>query len=93
MWGAAVPVVRVQASPEAEAFYCDCLGFEVQSSYRPGEECDPAYLVLTQGESIVHLSSFSGDGEPGASVINLYVRNVDVLYENLKASGVEVGSA
>lgn len=89
---ATVPVLRVRASPEAEAFYRDRLGFEVRSAYRPGDGADPAYLVMAHGDGRLHLSSFPGDGEPGASVVNVYVADLDRLYAGLQASGVEVSA-
>ena len=85
----AVPLLHVSNSVAAETFYCQVLGFSKESVQRPSQgQDDPCYMALRRDGVWLHLSSFSGDGVSG-SVVNFYVDDVDVLYEELVGKGAK----
>jgi len=87
---AAIPVLHVSASKEAEEFYCQRLGFTKQWDYRPAAPApDPAYLGLQRDGVRLHLSSFSGDGVRGG-VAAFYVQDVDALFAEFAARGAAI---
>lgn len=86
---AAIPVLHVADSQAAEAFYCQGLGFCVESAWRPTSAADPAYLVIVRGAARLHLSSFPDDGVPGALVM-IPVADVDALHAEFRARGVPI---
>ena len=92
MFVAAIPLLRASSSREALVFYRDRLGFSLRSTYCPVADAeDPAYHVLTRDGAVIHVSSFPGDGTPGATVVTIVVANIAALYAELVRSGVDVG--
>ncbi len=92
MFKSAVPVLHVSGSAAAERFYCERLGFRRVFAYRAHErEPDPCYLGITRDSVLLHLSSFPGDGVPGA-VVCLLVEDVDALHAELVAKAVVIDS-
>ena len=85
----AIPVLHVSDSEAAEEYYSGSLGFERRSCYRPHEDrLDPCYLTMYRDGAWLHLSSFRDDSVVGAAVY-LLVEDVDRIYEELKAKGVD----
>jgi hypothetical protein len=61
MFGAATPLPRVKSVSGIEDFYCDGLGFSIQSRYRSHpERVDPAYLVLRRDGAVLQPVFVSG---------------------------------
>jgi uncharacterized glyoxalase superfamily protein PhnB len=86
----AIPFLHVSSSLAAEEFYCYALGFTRQYAHRiNAANPDPCYLGLTRDDVWLHVSSFPGDGVSGG-IANVFVDDVDVLYEELIARGVQV---
>ena len=85
-----VPLFRVSDMETALAFYCEKLGFQKRSEYRPHEGPEPAYVVIQRGETGLHLSSFSGDGQTGGRAV-VYCDDVDAMHRELGERGVKVG--
>jgi catechol 2,3-dioxygenase-like lactoylglutathione lyase family enzyme len=85
----AIPVLHVADSQAAEAFYCQGLGFHVESAWRPTSAADPAYLVIQRDDARLHLSSFPDDGIPG-SLIMIPVTDVDTLHAEFRTRGVPI---
>jgi catechol 2,3-dioxygenase-like lactoylglutathione lyase family enzyme len=84
----ATPLVHVNSSEAAEAFYGTQLGFTLAWQYRPqAPAADPGYLGFERDGVELHVSSFSGDGVVGG-VTSFEVRDVDALYEEFKIKGV-----
>ena len=84
------PVLGVSDSKEAEEFYCDKLGFELQFAYRPfRDHDDPCHMGIKRDDAVMRVSSFSGDGVPGTGVI-IWTDNVDSLHEEFVSKGVEI---
>src|SRR5512133_3526907 len=76
----AIPLLHVSNAAEAVKFYGHGLGFQLAFEHRPeGVTADPCYMGVTRDGVWIHLSSFSGDGVPGA-VANFIVNDVDELY-------------
>ncbi|MBC7921464.1 MAG: VOC family protein [Ferruginibacter sp.] len=86
----AVPLVRVSSSISAEDFYCHQLGFTKVFANRPdASKADPCYFGVSRDGTLIHLSSFSGDGIAG-HVINLFVNDVDALRNEFVSKGVKI---
>ncbi len=86
-----VPLLRVSKMKTALDFYCDKLGYEKRSEYRPHPDSDdPAYVVIQREETGLHLSSFSGDGQTGGRAV-VFCHDVDALHREFGARGVDVG--
>lgn len=91
MLTAAIPLLHVESSLKALAFYRDALGFAVQSIYRPeAGRADPAYLVMKRDGAILHVSSFPGDGAAGG-VVTIAVTDIGQVHEDLVRRGVDAG--
>jgi hypothetical protein len=86
---AAIPVLHVSGSVEAERFYCSLLGFRQEFAYRPFGGSDPCYMGLSRDGVLLHASSFSGDGVSGG-VVFVEVEGVDSLHAELVAKGVDI---
>ena len=89
MFRIALPILGVTSSATAEQFYCGQLGFRRKYAYRPDPaQLDPCWLgVIRDGAHIV-LSSFEGDGPPGARGIQIYVDDAAALRREFEAAGV-----
>ena len=86
-----VPLLRVSKMKAALDFYCEKLGYEKRSEYRPHPDSeDPAYVVIQREETGLHLSSFSGDGQTGGRAV-VFCQDVDALHREFGARGVDVG--
>src|SRR4051812_28829499 len=88
---AAVPLLRVSFSSQAQDFYCTKLGFVCEWEHRPSvpPAPDPGYVGLRRDDVALHLSSFTGDGVAGG-VASFYVRDVDALFAEFSAQGVTI---
>ncbi len=84
-------LLRVSKMKTALTYYCDKLGYEKLSEYRPHPNAeDPAYVVIKRDETGLHLSSFSGDGQTGGRAV-VFCHDVDALHREFGARGVDVG--
>ena len=83
----AIPVLHVSDTHSAEEFYCDKLGFKLESVYRTGDG-EPGYMWVSRDSVHIHLSSFSGDAVAGG-VVMVLVEDVDSLFAELSAKGVK----
>lgn len=84
---ASLPLLHVSDMTAALEFYRDRLGFSVTSEYRTHQYDPDAYVALQRDDAKLHLSSFSGDGKPGAVAVIL-VQDVDALFEEFRQRGV-----
>ena len=62
-----IPVLRIFDENSARAFYLEYLGFALHWEHRfePGM---PAYMQVSRGACLLHLSGHHGDGSPGAKL-------------------------
>jgi len=82
-----IPILKVSDIRASEAFYCSVLGFQKRGEYLATPD-GPAYMTLSRGGAILHLSSFPGDSSYGSAVY-FDVDDVDSLYETFKESGLK----
>ncbi|HMN36706.1 MAG TPA: glyoxalase superfamily protein [Hyphomicrobium sp.] len=66
-FGFPIPVLRIFDENAARAFYLDCLGFVLHWEHRfePGM---PAYMQISRGNCLLHLSGQHADASPGAKL-------------------------
>lgn len=60
------PILRIFDYAKAHEFYVVWLGFRIDWEHRPA--ASPAYLQVSRGEVMLHLSEHHGDCSPGARV-------------------------
>ena len=60
------PILRIFDYDKALEFYIDWLGFRIDWEHRPAGS--PAYLQVSLGDVVLHLSEHHGDSSPGARV-------------------------
>jgi catechol 2,3-dioxygenase-like lactoylglutathione lyase family enzyme len=58
------PIFRIFDYDKAVEFYLAWLGFRIDWEHRP--EASPAYLQVSRGDIMLHLSEHHGDSCPGA---------------------------
>jgi uncharacterized glyoxalase superfamily protein PhnB len=86
----AVPLLHVSNAEIAEDFYCRRLGFRRRFSYRVDESrADPCFMGVERDGVMLHVSSFPGDGVPGAAT-GLIVDEVDSLHAEFVGRGVAI---
>jgi len=83
----AIPELHVSNSLRAKEFYSTRLGFDCVSSW--GQD-DPSFMVFVREGARLHVTSFR-DGAIGATVY-VYVDDVDALYAEFTAKGIEMPS-
>ena len=82
------PIMRCTDITEAEAFYCDQLGFRVDWQWRHNPaNANPGYTSVSRDGITLHLSSFGGDGVFGSAVY-IFVDDVDALYADFRSRGL-----
>ena len=92
MFKEAVPILGVSSSKAAEEFYCGKLGFRRVYAWRPHpEKLDPCYMGVVRDAAHIVVSSFSGDGPPGARTVQIYVEDAATVYDEYKKAGISVG--
>jgi uncharacterized glyoxalase superfamily protein PhnB len=64
---ATIPILRIFDVPKALEFYRDYLGFTVDWEHRFDSE-SPAYMQVSRGGLVLHLSEHYGDATPGSTV-------------------------
>lgn len=90
MFRTAIPVIKVNGSVAALAFYGTSLGLTLVSSWRPDEtRTDPCYMTLARDGARLHVHSFQG-GVSGSTSVYVLVDDVDALHAELMSKGVLV---
>ncbi len=78
-----IPVLRIFDENSARAFYLDYLGFALHWEHR-FEPDMPAYMQVSRGACLLHLSGHHGDGSPGAK-LRIPCEDVHGLLAELRA--------
>ncbi len=92
MFKEAVPILGVSSSEAAEEFYCRKLGFRRVYAWRPDPtKLDPCYMGVVRDSAHVVISSFPGDGPPGARTVQIYVEDAAAVYAEYGQAGIAVG--
>ena len=87
-----MPILPVENSERAEAFYSEKLGFKRVYAYRPDpESSDPGWLGMVRDGAHVVLSSFHPDGPPGSASLQFYVEDIAGLRRELASAGIHLG--
>ncbi|MGH7199735.1 MAG: glyoxalase superfamily protein [Planctomycetaceae bacterium] len=63
----AVPILRIFDLEKAREFYVGFLGFQVDWDHRFADDA-PAYVAVSRGGMVLHLSEHHGDCCPGSTV-------------------------
>ncbi|WP_123408371.1 glyoxalase superfamily protein [Pseudomonas frederiksbergensis] len=78
----AIPIFKISSEKLAREYYVDCLGFSIDWQHRQNNY--PAYLQVSRGSLVLHLTEHEGDAEPGATIL-IPVNGLDALYGELKS--------
>lgn len=78
-----VPLFRCSNMKEAISFYTQILDFEL---FEPGASANDVVVLLKNGDAELMLSAI--DGTPGVAT-NIWVENVDGLFEKYTARGLD----
>jgi catechol 2,3-dioxygenase-like lactoylglutathione lyase family enzyme len=82
----AFPIIYVDDVPAARAFY-EALGFS--QTYRFPAEGEPGYVTMSRAGSSTGIGAVGGAGEDRFGFW-VYVDDVDIVFERLRASGALV---
>ena len=86
----AAPVFVVQDVMRSVEHYREVLGFRIEFLY--GEPT--FYAVVERGNVLIHLQAArESRKQPGQAAMNVFVSDVDALYEELKARGARLMNA
>ena len=78
-----IPVLRILDENAARAFYLDYMGFKLHWEHR-FEPDMPAYMQVSRGECLLHLSGHQGDAVTGAK-LRIACGDVRALLAELRA--------
>ena len=81
------PVFVVRDVPKSVAYYRDALGFDIEFLY--GEPT--FYAGVERDNVLIHLqAAHEARRQPGQAAMNVFVSDVDALYQELKERGAKV---
>jgi catechol 2,3-dioxygenase-like lactoylglutathione lyase family enzyme len=80
-----IPILRVFDVEKAKEFYVGFLGFRVDWEHR-SEADAPAYLQVSAGGCVLHLTEHHGDCCPGATVF-VRMTNLERYHQEITAKG------
>lgn len=78
-----IPIIRIFDLARALHFYCDFLGCRLDWQNQP-DPAGPAYVQVSRGNLVLHLSEHHGDGCPGATLV-VITRGLDSLHADVAA--------
>ena len=81
-----IPNVRCRRMKEAVAFYTRVLDFELEDG--GGDDGDPSFSALVREGDSLFLTSHSGDGTFGQTLV-IMVDDVDAVFRKLRARGLK----
>lgn len=80
-----IPILRIFDVPKAKEFYVDFLGFAVDWEHH-FEEGMPAYIQVSRGGFVLHLSEHHGDACPGSSIF-VWMTGVEEFHREVTGKG------
>ena len=80
-----IPILRIFDVPKAKAFYVDFLGFAVDWEHHFDDD-SPAYMQLSRGGLLLHLSEHHGDCCPGSTVF-VWMTGVEEFHREITGKG------
>ena len=78
-----IPILRIFDLAKAKEFYVDFLGFAVDWEHR-FENTTPAYLQVSRGGLLLHLSEHHGDCCPGSTVF-VWMKGIEAFHREITA--------
>jgi uncharacterized glyoxalase superfamily protein PhnB len=82
-----VPILRIFDVAKAKEFYSGFLGFAVDWEHR-FEEGSPAYMQVSRGNLVLHLSEHHGDCCPGSTVF-VWMTGVEEFHREITTRGYQ----
>jgi catechol 2,3-dioxygenase-like lactoylglutathione lyase family enzyme len=87
-----IPILRIFDVPKAKAFYVDFLGFAVDWEHHFDDD-SPAYMPLSRGRFLLHLSEPHGDACPGSTVF-VWMTGIEEFHREITGrSGSDIRTA
>ena len=87
----AVSMLHVDDMVAALGFYRDQLGFEEIFRFQPvADSPNPSYVGIRRDAAVLHISSFSGDGQSGGVAV-VFMHDVRAFCDGIQARGVDIG--
>ena len=80
-----IPLLRIFDVAKARAFYGDFFGFSVDWEHR-FDEGSPAYIQVSRGDLLLHLTEHHGDCCPGSTVF-VWMTGIDEFHREISSKG------
>ena len=80
-----VPIFRIFDVAKAKEFYVGFLGFAVDWEHR-FDEGSPAYMQVSRGDLLLHLSEHHGDCCPGSTVF-VWMTGIEEFHREITSKG------
>jgi catechol 2,3-dioxygenase-like lactoylglutathione lyase family enzyme len=80
-----IPILRIFDLTKAREFYVGFLGFQIDWEHRFDPDA-PAYLQVSRGNCVLHLSEHHGDCCPGSTVF-VRVTGLEQLHHEVTSKG------
>lgn len=82
---ATIPLMRIFDVVKARDFYVGFLGFSVDWQHQPDER-SPAYLQISKGHLVLHLTEHHGDCCPGSTVF-VWMSGIEEFHATITSRG------
>jgi uncharacterized glyoxalase superfamily protein PhnB len=80
-----IPLLRIFDVPKAKEFYVDFLGFAVDWEHH-FDDASPAYMQLSRGDLLLHLTEHHGDCCPGSTVF-VWMTGIEEFHREITGKG------
>ncbi len=80
-----IPILRIFDVPKTKEFYVDFLGFTFDWEHH-FDERSPAYIQVSRGDLVLHLSEHHGDCCPGSTVF-VWMTGVEEFHREITGKG------
>jgi uncharacterized glyoxalase superfamily protein PhnB len=80
-----IPLLRIFDVAKAKEFYVGFLGFGVDWEHH-FDENSPAYMQVSRGDLLLHLTEHHGDCCPGSTVF-VWMTNIDEFHREITSKG------
>ncbi|MCA9012294.1 MAG: VOC family protein [Planctomycetaceae bacterium] len=80
-----IPIMRIFDVVKAKDFYVGFLGFTIDWEHR-FDNTSPAYLQISKGDLVLHLSEHHGDCCPGSTVF-VWMKGIEDFHDTITSRG------
>ena len=80
-----IPIMRIFDVVKAKDFYVGFLGFTIDWEHR-FDSTSPAYLQISKGDLVLHLSEHHGDCCPGSTVF-VWMKGIEDFHDTITSRG------